>query len=80
MCVIIRLFMIKHLYRNREEGLVGGVLAGLGDYFQVDAVLMRLGFLLLTFLTAIVPMVLFYIAAWILVPERPEGMAANYTL
>ena len=72
--------MIKHLYRNREEGLVGGVLAGLGDYFQVDAVLMRLGFLLLTFLTAIVPMVLFYIAAWILVPERPEGMAANYTL
>jgi phage shock protein C len=72
--------MIRHLYRNRHDGMVGGVLAGLADYFRVDANLLRVGFLLLTFLTAIVPMVFFYLVAWIIVPERPEGMDADYTI
>ena len=72
--------MVKHLYRDPNKGLVAGVLAGLGEYLKVDPTVLRVAFLLLTFLTAIVPMVLFYLAAWIIVPEQPQGMEADYTL
>jgi len=32
----------KKLYRNRKRGVVGGVCAGLADYFDVDVVLLRI--------------------------------------
>lgn len=32
----------RKLYRNRRKGVVGGVCAGLADYFDVDVVLVRI--------------------------------------
>ena len=43
--------------------MLGGVAAGFGDYFDVDPVLVRLGFVLLTFATGIG--ILFYIICWV---------------
>lgn len=72
--------MVKKLYRNPEEGIVAGVLAGIADYFDHDPVLWRLGFLLLLVLTAVVPMILFYLLAWIIMPKQPMNRHADYTL
>jgi phage shock protein C len=43
----------KRLFRLPEEGMLGGVCAGLAAYFGLDVVWVRLGFVLLTFFTGI---------------------------
>ena len=59
---------MKRLYRNSEEGKIGGVCAGLGDYFNLDPVIIRLAFLLLIFAGGLIA----YLVAWIIVPEKVE--------
>jgi phage shock protein PspC (stress-responsive transcriptional regulator) len=43
----------KRLFRLPEEGMLGGVCAGLAAYFGVDVVWMRLGFVLLAIFTGV---------------------------
>ena len=64
--------MRKKLYRNTDEALVSGVLAGLADYYQQDVVLFRFAFVALLFLTGLMPGVLFYIIATLIIPVRPQ--------
>ncbi|MDD3386342.1 MAG: PspC domain-containing protein [Candidatus Pacebacteria bacterium] len=40
---------MKKLYRSKNEKIIWGVCGGLGEYFQVDPVLMRILFILLFF-------------------------------
>jgi phage shock protein PspC (stress-responsive transcriptional regulator) len=48
--------------------MVAGVAAGLGEYFDVDVTLVRIGLVALSFLGgAGVPL---YAAAWLLIPEQ----------
>ena len=77
----------KRLYRSRSERKIAGLCGGLGEYFGVDPVAIRLLWVVLTFFTGVVPGVLAYIVAWLVVPEahasrsaapavdRPEGSA-----
>ncbi|MEM0473395.1 MAG: PspC domain-containing protein [Candidatus Aenigmatarchaeota archaeon] len=40
---------LKRLYRSKNEKVLGGVCAGIGEYFNVDPVIVRLLWILLTF-------------------------------
>lgn len=60
--------MAKKFYRAKEQKIIGGVCAGLGNYLDVDISLVRLIFVGLALLTALFPMVIFYIIAWIIIP------------
>lgn len=64
--------MAKKLYRSQQHKMMGGVCGGLGDYFELDVTLTRLIFVAVGLLTAIFPMVLFYIIAWIIVPVQKK--------
>lgn len=57
----------KKLYRDKEKGMLGGVLAGFGHYFGVDPLWLRIIMVILLFSwgIGIIPYILF----WILVPE-----------
>ncbi len=55
---------MKRLYRNIKEAKIGGVCAGLGGYFNIDPVIVRLAFLLLIFAGGGIA----YLVAWIIVP------------
>jgi phage shock protein PspC (stress-responsive transcriptional regulator) len=57
----------KKLYRDKEKGMLGGVLAGLGHYLGVDPLWLRIIMVILAFSWGIgfIP----YIILWILVPE-----------
>lgn len=61
---------MKHLYRSNENKVAAGVIGGLGEYFNVDPVLLRLGFVFLMLATAIIPGVIAYIAAVFIVPKK----------
>lgn len=58
---------VKKLYRDREGGMIGGVLAGLGHYFGIDKVWIRVFFLILILFygVGLIP----YIILWIVMPE-----------
>ncbi len=58
--------MARRLTRNRRDGMCGGVAAGFADYFDVDAVLIRLGFVLLTFVSGVG--LVFYVICWVIMP------------
>jgi phage shock protein C len=65
--------MSKKLYRSSGKKMIAGVCGGLADYFDIDVSLVRLIFVGLSLVTAIVPMLIFYIIAWIILPvEEPE--------
>ncbi|MGD9091808.1 MAG: PspC domain-containing protein [Anaerolineales bacterium] len=70
----------KQLYRSRQERMIGGVCAGLGEYFGIDPTLIRLGFVLAALLTGVGAVLLVYIIMLIVVPEEPlsvETITAN---
>ena len=60
---------IKRLYRSKSDKVLGGVCAGIANYFEVDPVLVRLIWVILT-LASMGLGVIAYIIAWIIVPEE----------
>jgi phage shock protein C len=65
--------MEKRLARSQARKMLGGVCGGLGDYFEIDVTLIRLIFVAISLVTAIIPMVIFYLIAWIIIPvEEPK--------
>jgi len=52
--------------------MIGGVAAGLAEYFNIDATLVRLGFALLGVFTVGFPMILLYIILWVVMPQNPD--------
>ena len=57
----------KKLFRDKDEAVIGGVLAGLGHYFGIDKVFLRILFLVLFFVAG--TGFLAYIILWIAMPE-----------
>lgn len=64
--------MTKKLYRSQKQKMIAGICGGLTEYFNIDVSLMRLLFVALALLTALLPLVLFYIIAWIIVPAEEK--------
>ena len=63
----------KRLYRSRDDRIVGGVCAGLGDFFGIDPVLVRLGFVAAILLgwPGVGILGVAYLVMLIVVPEEP---------
>ena len=61
---------MQKLRRSRKDRMIGGVCGGLGEYFHIDPVIIRLIFVLLLFANGIG--LLAYILFWIIVPEEPS--------
>lgn len=57
----------RKLYRDTDNGMIGGVLAGLGHYFGVDKVWLRI--IMLVFLFVFGTGALAYFILWIVMPE-----------
>src|SRR4051812_26728878 len=56
----------SRLYRSRSQKMIAGVCGGLGEYFDVDPVLIRLLFVVTAFISGVG--ILAYIVLWIVVP------------
>ncbi len=64
--------MSKKLYRSEREKMLGGVCGGLAEYLDIDVNIMRLLFIAAGLLTVLLPMVIFYVIAWVIVPIEEE--------
>jgi phage shock protein PspC (stress-responsive transcriptional regulator) len=58
----------RTLRRRSDSRVIGGVASGLGDYFNVDPLLIRIGFVGLMVFGGMG--VVLYVAAWLLVPDE----------
>jgi phage shock protein C len=62
----------KRLYRSRKEKVLSGLCGGIGEYFAVDPVIIRIIALLLLFSPIAVAALVLYIVFSLIVPRRPE--------
>jgi phage shock protein C len=63
---------MKRLYKSDTNKVVAGVIGGIGEYFDIDPTLLRLAYLLLAILTAVVPAAIAYLVAVVVVPNKPK--------
>jgi len=59
----------SRLYRNTSSRVIGGVCSGLGNYLNIDPVVIRVIFVLLAIFGG--GGIIIYILLWIFVPEQP---------
>jgi phage shock protein PspC (stress-responsive transcriptional regulator) len=57
-----------------NERVIGGVAAGLADYFNIDVVLMRVLFVIAIFIPVPTHMVFLYVILWVVMPKKPLEM------
>jgi len=70
--------MAKRLYRSLNQKMIGGVCGGLAEYFDIDVSLVRLIFVAIALISVIIPMLVFYVIAWVVIPGQwtpPSGGA-----
>ena len=64
---------MKKLYLSKDKKVLG-VCGGIGEYFEVDPTLIRLGWVVLAILTGIVPGIIAYIIAAIVMPVDDKAI------
>lgn len=60
----------KRLFRSKTNKVISGILGGLGDYLNMDPVILRLIWLLVVVFTGFFPGLIVYIIASIIVPVK----------
>lgn len=62
----------RRLHRSCDGKIFGGVTIGLGEYFDIDPVIFRIGFVALAFINGLG--VLLYIIAWVILPKKAKNI------
>lgn len=65
---------MKKLYRSEKNKIFAGILGGLGEYYNIDPVVLRIGFLFIVFITGFVPGVLAYLISIFIIPKRSDDI------
>ena len=64
---------MRKLYRSKRRRLLGGVCGGIGEMFNIDATLVRLLVVLLSFFTGFLPIFAIYLISWLIIPLHGEA-------
>lgn len=59
------------LTKSKDDVMVSGVLAGIGEYYEIDPTLLRIGFVIIMFATPL-PVIPLYIIGALIIPEAPN--------
>ena len=63
---------MRRLYVSRDDRKIAGICGGIGETYDVDPTLVRLAMVFLCVATGILPLVITYLVAWFIIPEKPE--------
>lgn len=64
----------KRLYKSNDNKVFAGVMGGLGEYFNIDPVILRVIWVLVVVFTAFVPGIVTYVLSAIIIPKKPVHM------
>jgi len=62
----------RMLHRSSTNKKIFGVCGGLAEYFGADATIIRLGWIIITVLTGVVPGIIAYLIAAIVMPKSSD--------
>ena len=62
----------RRLHRSYDGKIFGGVTIGLGEYFDIDPVIFRIGFVALAFVNGLG--VLLYFITWVILPKKEKNI------
>ncbi len=69
---------MKRFYRSETNKVWKGILGGMGEYFDVDPVLIRVVYIFVMIVSGVIPGLIAYVVAIFIVPKRPKiGSAEN---
>lgn len=60
--------MNKKLRLSKTNKIIAGVCGGIAEYFNVDPTLVRIIFVLMSFLLRLAPIIILYIVCWAVMP------------
>ena len=62
----------KKLYRSTQNRMLGGVCAGIAEFFSIDPTLIRLIYVALSLFTVAFPGIILYIVCLLIIPNDPD--------
>jgi phage shock protein C len=63
---------MKKLYRSKKDKVIFGVCGGIGETYDLDPTIVRIITIFLCLSTGILPLLLTYFIAWIIIPKAPR--------
>jgi len=69
--------MMRKMYKSEDNKIVSGVIGGVGEFFDIDPTVLRLLYLLITIFTGLIPGIVAYILAVIIMPKEPLAEKAT---
>jgi phage shock protein C len=61
---------MKKLYRSKDNKVLAGVIGGIGEYFDIDPVILRIIWILLVVFTAFAPGIIVYFFSVLIIPKK----------
>jgi len=61
---------MRKIYLSSTDKKIFGVCGGIGETYDIDPTLIRLIIVFLCIVTAVIPVLLTYIAAWAIIPSK----------
>lgn len=62
----------KRLYKSDENKIIFGVFGGLGEYFDIDPMVFRVAYILITVFGVFFPGIIAYVLVAMIVPNKPK--------
>lgn len=63
---------MKKLHISKTDKKIFGVCGGIGETYDIDPTVVRLIAVFLCLITAVIPLSITYIIAWLIMPEKPK--------
>ncbi len=64
---------MKKLYRSEKNKVWLGVFSGLGEYFNIDPVILRVAFILVFVFTGFIPGIIVYLLMAVVTPTKSNS-------
>jgi len=64
---------MRRLHLSKKDNKIFGVCGGIGETYDIDPTLVRLALVFLCLATAVIPLLVTYIAAKFIIPQDPTG-------
>lgn len=70
--------MMKKLYRSKTDVKISGICGGIAEYLGIDSTIVRVLWVLGSFLTALMFGLLLYVVCVFIIPEDPGYIDADF--
>ncbi|RCK72067.1 MAG: hypothetical protein IGBAC_0659 [Ignavibacteriae bacterium] len=65
---------MKKIYRSKKERKIAGICGGIAELLSIDPTIVRLLYILLMLITGIVPLIIFYLISWWIIPQEQNKL------